>query len=224
MGGAADRAGEGCRVDRGELEAGGDAGVQRRDVGVDHRVGEAAGAGDDRHAAVAQAVELGQAAGLEARRDEDGVAAALHRVRERLVVADDDADPAGILGGERQEGRLEPGVAAAEHREPVAGADDVGGGDPGEQVDALLEVRRLIRTNSGEPSACEAEALLDGGAVGGAALQAGGAENGAASSGSVSGFQTSVSMPLTMPCSTPARAEIRPWSPMPYSGVLISSA
>ena len=84
--------------------------------------------GDDRHAAVAQAVELGQAAGLEARRDQDGVAAALHGVRQRLVVADDDADPARVLGGEGEEGGLEPGVAAAEHGEPVAGLDDVLGG------------------------------------------------------------------------------------------------
>ena len=101
-------------------------------VGVDHRVGEAADAGDDRHAAVAQAVELGQAAGLEARRDQDGVAAGLHQVRQRLVVADDGADPAGELGGERAEGR----PPAPGRREPSTaswppGADDVGGGDPG---------------------------------------------------------------------------------------------
>ena len=104
-GGAADGAGERGGVDGGELEAGGGAGVQRGDVGVDHGVGEAAGAGDDRDAAVAQAVELGQAAGLEARGDDDGVAAGLHQVGERLVVAEDGADAAGVLGGERAEGR-----------------------------------------------------------------------------------------------------------------------
>ena len=137
-GGAADGAGEGGGVDGGELEAGGGAGVQRGDVGVDHRVGEAAGAGDDGDAAVAQAVELGQAAGLEARGDDDGVAAGLHQVGERLVVADDGADAAGELGGERAEGASRGRLAGAEDGEAVAGADDVLGGDPGEEVDALL--------------------------------------------------------------------------------------
>ena len=84
-----DRRLEHLGLHRRELEAGGDAGGERHLVGVDHRVGQAADAGDDRHAAVAQAVELGQAAGLEARRHEDRVAAALDQVRQRLVVADD---------------------------------------------------------------------------------------------------------------------------------------
>lgn len=62
-----DRGAQGVRVHGRELEAGGDPGVQGGDVCVDHGVGEPADPGHDRHAAVAQPVELGQAAGLEPR-------------------------------------------------------------------------------------------------------------------------------------------------------------
>ena len=54
-------------------------------VGVDDRVGKAADARHHRHAAIAQAIELGQAAGLEARRHQDRVGAALEQMRQRLV-------------------------------------------------------------------------------------------------------------------------------------------
>ena len=66
----------------------------------------------------------------------------------------------------------------------------------------FCQVRRLTSTNSAEPSACRPKRFST--AVRLAARPCSlRAENGAASSGSVSGFQTSVSMPLTMPCSTP---------------------
>ena len=171
-GGAADGAGERCGVDRGELEAGGGAGVQRGDVGVDHRVGEAAGAGDDRHAAVAQAVELGEAAGLEARGDEDGVAAGLHQVGERLVVADDDADAAGELGGERAEGASRargsplPRTARRWPARTMSWAVI-----QARRSMPFCQVSRLTSTKSGRVVGVQAEARLERGAVLGAALQ-----------------------------------------------------
>ncbi|NJO38469.1 MAG: hypothetical protein HC871_13760, partial [Rhizobiales bacterium] len=79
---------------RREVKAGGDPVGERRLVGVDHRVGKAADPRHDRHAAIAQTVELGEAAGLEAGRDQDGVGARLELVGERLVIAEHGADPA----------------------------------------------------------------------------------------------------------------------------------
>ena len=94
-------------LDGQELDAGRDAGVERGVVGVDDRVGKAADPRDHRHAAVAQAVELGQPAGLEARGHENGVGAALQQVRQRLVIAGDDADPAAMARGGGMERALE---------------------------------------------------------------------------------------------------------------------
>ncbi len=42
--------------------------------------------------------------------------------------------------------------------------------------------------------------------------------------GSVAGSQTSVSMPLTMPVTSRARARITPSNPIPKAGVISSSA
>ena len=81
-------------IHRRKLEAGGNAGIERRVIGIDHRIGKTAGARHHGHAAIAQAIELGQAAGLEARRHQDGVCARLQQMREALVIADDDADAA----------------------------------------------------------------------------------------------------------------------------------
>ena len=55
---AADRLHEGLAIGRRELETGRDAGRYRRLVGIDHRVGEPASAGDYGHAAIAQPIEL----------------------------------------------------------------------------------------------------------------------------------------------------------------------
>ncbi len=68
-------------------------------VCVDHRIRQSTGSGDDRHAAIAQTVELGQPAGFEARWDEDRVGAALHQMRQRLIIADHDADAAAMARG-----------------------------------------------------------------------------------------------------------------------------
>ena len=93
-------------IDERELDAGRDPCRKRRLIGIDDRVGKAADARDDRHAAIAQAVELGQPAGLEARRDEDRIGAALEEMRERLVIADDDADAARMPRGRGGEAAL----------------------------------------------------------------------------------------------------------------------
>ena len=85
-------------------------------------------------------------------------------------------------------------------------------GDPGEQVDALLpgqpadqhEERRAVRR--------EAE-TLDGGAVGGAALEPAGGELARRAAGRSRGSQTSVSMPLTMPWSTRTATRSGPRAP-----------
>ena len=119
-GGAGERERQALDGDRAEHDAGGDAVVQRRLVGVDHRVGQPADPGHDRDRAVAQAVELGQAAGLEARGHQDGVAAALHQVGERLVVAEHAADPAGMGQRRGATARLQRRLAGAQHGELAA--------------------------------------------------------------------------------------------------------
>ena len=152
-----------------ELEAGRDARPDRRLVGVDHRIGEPAGACDDRHAAIAQAVELGQPARLEARRDEDRVAAALHGVRQALVIADDHADPAAMAGRAGKQRALQRMVAGAEHRKLGAGRDQPIA-DGGQYVDALLPGQAADHAKQRAVVMLEAEALLDRAAVDGAAL------------------------------------------------------
>jgi hypothetical protein len=56
--------------------------------------------------------------------DFDGVGAALQQMRERLVIADLHADPAGIACGGGKECRLEMRVARSEQRQPSAERDD----------------------------------------------------------------------------------------------------
>ena len=191
-------------------DAGGDARLERRLVGVDHRVGEAAGARDDRHAAVAQAVELGQPAGLEARRDQDRVAAALHQVRQRLVIADARRRPGrGCRAARRQQAAFErrrrpsraPPAAPPMRDQLVEHAD--------QQVHALLpgqpadHARTAGRRRASSPKRSSTRL-----AVGGARLQRLGGVRSRRGAGRSRGFQTSVSMPLTMPCrSVGARAE-----------------
>src|SRR5262245_56716615 len=51
------------------------------------------------YATVAQPIELGEPARLEARRDENRIGSALQQMRETLVIADDDADAARIPRG-----------------------------------------------------------------------------------------------------------------------------
>ena len=98
-GGAADRLGQRLPVDAGELDACGDAGIGGGKVGVDHRVGQPAGARHHRHAAIGEAIELGQAARLEAAGHENRISARLHPVRQRLVIADAHGDAARMARG-----------------------------------------------------------------------------------------------------------------------------
>lgn len=59
---------------------------KRRLIGVDDGIGEAAGAGHDGNAAIAQAVELCKAAGFETRWNEDRIGTCLHEMRKRFVI------------------------------------------------------------------------------------------------------------------------------------------
>ena len=79
----------------------------------------------------------------------------------------------------------------------------------------FCQVSRLTTHEQRRVVGVEAEARLDRPAVRQRAPFGFFAENGAARCGSVAGFQTAVSMPLTMPKSVLARARISPSSPMP---------
>src|SRR5262249_25899313 len=109
-----------------------------RDVGIDDRVGETADARDNRHAPIAQPIELGKSAGLEAGGNDDRIASALHYVCERLVIADHHPDPARKLRGQGEERRFPTGLPAAKNSKSDAGANDVLVGDPCEKIDAFL--------------------------------------------------------------------------------------
>ena len=81
------------------------------------------------------AQELGQAAGLEARRHEKCVAAALDLMGERLVVTEEAADLTGIDDARALKTVLERLLPRAEHREPRAEAPR----QPGEnEIEPLL--------------------------------------------------------------------------------------
>ena len=116
---------------------GGDRGGERRVIGIDDRIGEAADTRHHRHAAIAQAIELRQPAGLEARRQHDRIGAALDQMRERLVEAGDDADAALMNRGGDPEHVLDGGVPRAEHDQAGA-ARDQAVDRRAEQVHALL--------------------------------------------------------------------------------------
>ena len=128
-------------LDRQELDAGGDAAVERGEVGVDHRIGKAADPRHQRHAAVAQPVELRQPARLEARRHQHRIRPALEEMRQRLAVAGDDADLAGMAGDGGAEHAFDRRLARAEHGE--AGA-------------ARRPARRCSRRGCPSPSASRA--------------------------------------------------------------------
>ena len=91
-----------------------------------HGVGEPAGAVHDGHRAVAQAVELVEAAGLVARRHEEHVGARLDQVGEVVVEAAVETDLAREGALQAAEHVLEPRLAAAEHHQLKArgGATD----------------------------------------------------------------------------------------------------
>ncbi len=126
-----------------EGEAGRAPGGQGRGVGVDDGVGEPAGAAHQRQRAVAQGIELRQAARLEARRHDDAVAARHNQVRQRLVIAERHPDPAGMSLRRCREAGFEIAVAAAKQDEPAAECDQPRQG--GEQ-----EVEPLLRGQPGD--------------------------------------------------------------------------
>ena len=82
-------------------------------------------------------MELGESAGLEAGRDQDGVGAGLHQVGQRLVPADDHAHPARVVFRRRLERALQIRIAGAEQGEARA-ARDQSGQDLQQQVQTLL--------------------------------------------------------------------------------------
>ena len=105
--------GEACRLIR----------LQRIVGRVDHRVGQAADPPHDRHRAVAQAVELGQAARLEARGHEDRVGAGNQAVREGFVVADAHSDRTRIRLRHCSERGFERRLAGTLQRELAAACE-----------------------------------------------------------------------------------------------------
>ena len=90
-----ERAGKGVGRRRVKLEARGDPGAECHGRGRDHGVDQPACIGDDGDGAVAEAVELGETAGLEPRRHDDRVAAGDDPVGFGLVIADMDSDDSG---------------------------------------------------------------------------------------------------------------------------------
>ena len=98
-------------------ETGGAAVIQRLQIGVDHGVGQAPDAAHQRQAAVFQAVELGQAAGLEARGNQGDVAAAKDAVRQRLVVIQPHRHAPRVRLRLRCQRMFQGGVAAAQNQQ-----------------------------------------------------------------------------------------------------------
>ena len=89
------------------------------------------------HGAVALAVDLVQAAGLEARGHEKDIRACLDVVRQRLVVADVQADLLRVLPGGAAQTGFKDTVAAAEHHQLCAALHELRQ-DLQHQVDAFL--------------------------------------------------------------------------------------
>ena len=134
---AADRCGQRAIIDPGELHAGGDACRTSRQIGVDHRIGQAAGARHHRHAAIGETVKLRQAARFEPAGHQDRIAAALQPVRQGLVIPDPHPDAARMARSGSGKVSLHRSVARTQHRQPPADPDQMV--DHFEQhVDALL--------------------------------------------------------------------------------------
>ncbi len=123
--------------DRGKLYAGAGAARERHLVCVDHRVGEAAHAGNDGDRAVTESDQLREAAGLEARRHQQRVDPALDPVGEGLVVPERDGDAPRVLARRGRERVLERRVSGAEDGELRASAKQLGQRRD-EHVDAFL--------------------------------------------------------------------------------------
>ncbi|OQC35578.1 MAG: hypothetical protein BWX64_02394 [Acidobacteria bacterium ADurb.Bin051] len=133
--GVVERPGEARGGVVGEDEAGAGAGLPR--VRLDG-VGEPAGAAHHGGRAVAQAVELVEAARLVAGRHEEDVRSRLDPVRERLVVAPVEPDPAGEGRLEGVEERLVARLARAEDDEAEVVAPELRGQALEAEIDPLL--------------------------------------------------------------------------------------
>src|SRR5690606_14095171 len=101
-------------------------------------VGEAAGPADYGHATAAQAVELGQSAGLEAGGDEDGVGTGLHEMRKRLDIAEDEPDSGRMARSGGGKAELLQRIVRTHDRQLAPMGDDLAGGLD-DEVDALLQ-------------------------------------------------------------------------------------
>ena len=204
-------------VDWQELEAGGDAAVEGGEIGVDHGVGEAADPRDQRHAAIAEAVELGQATGLETRRNQHRIRPALEEMRQRLAVAGDDADAAGMAGRGGAEHGLDRRFARTEHGEAGAAGDQAVDARA-EDIHALLPTETAHHAEQEAVAGHQAEGLGDGALVGDPPRRASSRSRWRRDRDRQSESQTAVSMPLTMPERTSLRYRSRPSRPMPPLG------
>src|SRR6267154_6294132 len=97
-----------------KLKPRGNAVVQRRLAGVDHRVGEPANARHDRQCSIALCIELREATGFESRRHDDGVCTGLKEVRQPLVIIKDAGDAAWSRRRRRAKLCLKPGLAGSQ--------------------------------------------------------------------------------------------------------------
>ena len=95
------------------------------DIGVDDGIGQPTRPRHHWHTAISEAVELGEAAGFEATGNEDGIAAALHQMRQRLVIADAHADAARMAFGGVAKPCLQCRIAGTQHRQPGAETDEM---------------------------------------------------------------------------------------------------
>jgi len=135
--GAPDRRHQGGGAIVVEGEAGGRAFGQVCRGRIDDRVGKPADPAHQRQSPVTQRVELGQAARLEARRDEDDIGAGIDQVRQTFIIADRNPDPSSIPFRRSCESLLEITVSRAEQRELPAARDEVRQPREGE-VEAFL--------------------------------------------------------------------------------------
>ena len=208
-----------------ELQAGRDARRQRRLVGVHDGVGEAADARDDRRGAIAQRAELRQAAGLEARGNDQEIDAGLDEMRELLVIAEHAADRALVLGGGGGEALLERRLAGAQQRRaaPPRRSTEAGPRAAGRAPSGWSAGRRR-RTAARSDRRSSADLLLQRGAIAPAVVDAQCAVVLRRATGPSPDSRPRSSMPLTMPSTTSARVRISPSSAMPNSGVMISRA
>ena len=92
---------------------------------------------DNRDATIAQAIELGQAARLEARRDQNSVGAALQKMRQLLVIPDDRAEAALMPVGSGDEFLFDRPLAGSKQRQAGARSNERIN-TRGEQIHSLL--------------------------------------------------------------------------------------